>query len=101
MTARRLVYLAEARSELRFAFEWYLERSPQAAHAFLAELDRAAALILEAPELWPQYEGETQRYVLRKYPFDLIYRALGDVVQLVAVAHHKRRPGYWRTRRDD
>jgi plasmid stabilization system protein ParE len=96
-----LVYLGEARSELSDAFEWYLERSPLAAQAFLAEIERAAVLILEAPEIWPRFERETQRYVLRKFPFGLIYRISGDTVQIIAVAHQKRRPGYWRSRRHE
>jgi plasmid stabilization system protein ParE len=51
MAAPRLYYLAEAHREVLEAFEWYLDRSPQAAAAFLHELDSAIALIAEAPDI--------------------------------------------------
>ena len=100
MTALRLYYLAEARREVLEAFDWYLGRSPQAAAAFLHELDSAVALIAEAPDIWPHYERETRRYVLRKFPFNIIFRIVDNSVQLVAVAHQSRKPGYWHPRPD-
>ena len=100
MTAHRAAYLAEARREVVEAFEWYLERSPQAAAAFLHELDHALTIIGEAPDIWPQYERETRRYVLRKFPFSVIYRVVDTTVQVVAVAHQSRKPGYWHLRPD-
>ena len=100
MTAPRLYYLADARREVLQAFDWYFDRSPQAAAAFLHELDHAAALIAEAPDIWPQYERETRRYVLRKFPFSMIYRTTARGIEVVAVAHQKKRPGYWHLRPD-
>lgn len=100
MTARRLYYLDEARQELREAFEWYAKRSQHAAATFLRELDRAAILVAESPDIWPYFEGDVQRYVLRKYPFSILYRHAENSIQVIAVAHHRRPPGYWRGRSD-
>jgi len=55
-------------------------------------------LILAAPQRWPAYLHGTRRIVLKRFPFSVIYRLLEGQLQIVAVAHHKRRPGYWRTR---
>jgi len=33
--------------------------------------------------------------VLRKFPYSMFYIVEREVVVIVAVAHHKRRPGYW------
>ena len=49
MSARKLFYLAAAQAEVRGAFEWYFERSPEAAARFLTELDRATLLIRGTP----------------------------------------------------
>jgi toxin ParE1/3/4 len=98
MPTARLQFLSEAVSELDEAFGWYLARSPQAAGAFLGELERASALVAETPDVWPAFHLGTRSYNLRGFPFRLIYRQQGDVVQVVAVAHHKRRPLYWRSR---
>jgi hypothetical protein len=39
------------------------------------ELEHAAILIGESPGVWPRYERESRRYVLRRFPFDLIYES--------------------------
>jgi hypothetical protein len=37
-----------------------------------------------------------RRYILHRFPYGIIYRLLGDdVLEILAIAHHKRRPGYW------
>jgi toxin ParE1/3/4 len=90
--------LAAARQETVAAFEWYLERSPEAAHAFLQELETGVSLIAETPRVWPTFEAGTRRYLLRSYPFSIVYRHRGDRITIVAVAHHSRRPGYWMDR---
>jgi len=33
--------------------------------------------------------------VLRRFPFGVVYRVLAGEIQVVAVAHHRRKPGYW------
>jgi hypothetical protein len=35
---------------------------------------------------------------MRRFPYSLIYAALVDEIRILAVAHHSRRPGYWRDR---
>ena len=51
MPGRRLYYLEAARLEVREAFDWYLQRSAQAATSFLHELEHAAELISESPQV--------------------------------------------------
>ena len=99
MTSLRVRFAEAARSDVRDAFEWYLTRSPRAARRFLAEVDRATAFIREAPRVWPAFELDTRRYLLHGFPYSLIFRESEDLV-VVAVAHHKRRPGFWHSRPD-
>jgi plasmid stabilization system protein ParE len=94
----RVDFHPDAVAEARSAWQWYAERSPHAASAFLAELDRAITLVSKGPYQWPQYVAGTRRYALRHFPFVLVYRERGDSVQIIAVAHGRRRPGYWRRR---
>jgi plasmid stabilization system protein ParE len=98
VSAASIDFIPEALREIDDAFEWYLERSAQAAGAFLRELERAFGLIASAPHIWAHFEVGTRRYGLRKFPYDIIYREIPAGVQVVAVAHHKRRPRYWRGR---
>ncbi len=85
----------EAIAEARAAREWYQARNPEAADAFMAELDLAIERIEEAPRQWPPYLGKTRRYLLRRFPFFVVFREANDRVQVLAVAHARRRPGYW------
>jgi plasmid stabilization system protein ParE len=84
--------------EIDDAFEWYLERSLQAAEAFIRELNSALALIASAPAIWPRFEAGTRRYVLRKFPYSIIYVEIPAGIEVIAVAHQKRRPRYWQAR---
>lgn len=96
--ARQLEYLAEALEEAEAAARWYHERSAAAAAGFSDEIDLAESAILRLPEAWPQFDSDTRRYLLRRYPFSIIYRVESRRILIVAVAHGHRRPGYWKSR---
>src|SRR5208282_81027 len=89
----------EAAAEYDAAFDWYLERSPDAAVNFDTEMVQALSQIVQAPHRWAAGPRSSRRILLRKFPFILIYRQLtsGDI-QIVAVANTSRRPGYWKSR---
>ena len=88
----------EARAEVLVAFQWYLERSPSAAEAFLQAVAHAEPAICNSPETWPEYLHGTRRYLLRRFPFVIVYRVKEHRIEIVAVAHGHRRPGYWSNR---
>jgi plasmid stabilization system protein ParE len=77
---------------------WYEARSLRAAAAFAAELEHAVARVREAPERWPRIAGSARRYVFPRFPFSLVYRVARTDIEVIAVAHHSRKPGYWTTR---
>jgi plasmid stabilization system protein ParE len=87
-----------AAAEVEAAGQWYAERSPIAAAAFAVEVDTCVERVREAPERWPRYVHGTRRYLLPHFPFSLVYRVRHGEIEIVAVAHHRRRPGYWRSR---
>jgi toxin ParE1/3/4 len=88
----------EAIAEAQAAYGWYRQRNETAAEAFLAELDRAVELISEGPMRWPTHLHGTRRFLLRRFPFGVVYRQIGEAVQVVAVAHARRKPDYWKHR---
>jgi plasmid stabilization system protein ParE len=94
----RVDFHPEATAEAAAAAGWYADQSPRAADAFVRELDDAVAAVTEAPEAWPPYLHATRRFLLRRFPFMLVYRVEAERTLVVAVAHAHRRPGYWRTR---
>jgi plasmid stabilization system protein ParE len=88
----------EALEESAVAEKWYRERSAAAAGAFVAEIDRAVELIGEAPDRWSRHTHGTRRFFLRRFPFTIIYRTGASGAEIIAVAHGRRRPGYWKHR---
>lgn len=87
-----------ASGELLTAIDWYVARSEVAAAGFAREIEHAIQRIAEAPERYPLTRFDRRRFVLINYPFDLVYRVLSAEIEIIAVAHHARRPGYWRNR---
>ena len=61
-------------------------------------VDRAIERISERPEAGSPYLSSTKRVLLRRFPLFVVYRVRNEHVQIVAVAHARRRPGYWRAR---
>jgi len=59
----------EALAEAKAAYDWYFERSPAAATAFIVELDATIGAIGEAPQRCALYLARTRRYVLRRFPY--------------------------------
>jgi plasmid stabilization system protein ParE len=96
--ARELEYLDEALEEAVAAARWYVDRSPTAATAFSSEIDEAESAIVRLPDAWPRFDHGTRRYLLRRFPFSVVYRVEAARSGIVAVAHARRRPGYWKSR---
>ena len=93
-----LEYHPAAEAEIYEAAEWYKARSETAARRFAIEVDAKIELILAGPEVWPVFDGGSRRILLNRFPFRVIYRTKGDVVEIVAVMHQRRQPGYWHDR---
>jgi plasmid stabilization system protein ParE len=94
----QLEFFEDAVAEVEEDRAWYRKRSESAEAGFLRELDHAIQQVTEAPAQWPWFLAGTRRYVFPTYPYSLVYFVEDEVIRIVAVAHEKRRPGYWRKR---
>lgn len=95
---RDVIVHTEAEEEIFQALTWYAERSTIAARAFVQELSSMVRLASQSPESWPRGYGTTRHIVFPRFPFDLVFRMKGKTIEIVAVAHQRRRPSYWRDR---
>lgn len=75
-----------------------MERNQTAAFNFASELDRVLDLVIKTPGRWPVGDLATRRFVLQRFPFAVIYRETEKAIQVLAIAHGHRRPGYWKER---
>lgn len=85
----------EAEAEFLAAVDWYAKRSPRTARRFLALVHNTTQSIAAAPTHGVPFEHGTRRRILKQFPFSVIYLEHSDEITVIAIAHAKRRPGYW------
>jgi plasmid stabilization system protein ParE len=89
---------SEAEVEADEAFEWYWSRSGSSALAFDTALREAFNFLRRSPQMCAPYLRGMRRVMLHRFPYFVVFRELPHKIQIIAVAHAKRRPGYWRGR---
>ena len=85
-------------AEMHTAAAYDEERERGLAGQFPDEVEEGLQRIQQFPRLWPIFEGDYRRYLLKRFPFGLMYRIDPEQICLIAVAHLHRRPGHWRSR---
>jgi len=66
--------------------------------AFAAEVRKAVRTICEHPYRAVSVGSGIRKTVLDHFPYNILYAVVADLILIVAVAHQKRRPTYWRAR---
>ncbi len=94
----RLVFHPDARSEVFGIIEYYEGLRGGLGTEFLESLEEALESICSMPEAYPATGSGVRRILLRRFPYAVIYSETEESVQVWAVIHVKRRPGYWRKR---
>jgi plasmid stabilization system protein ParE len=86
----------QALAEYEAATNWYIERSYEGALSFAALVEDGIRGIRAMPAAWPFWPGRTdvRRRVLRRGPYSIVFLDQPAIV-VVALAHQRRRPGYW------
>jgi plasmid stabilization system protein ParE len=88
----------EADAEAKRAAEHYAGESDNAAGQFVLDLEETIAKIESNPRLYPRTGKSARRALLADFPYGVIYRETLYEIQIMAIAHAKRKPGYWRNR---
>jgi len=92
-----------ARTELHAAADRYEREYRGRGHRFYDAVERALKVIAALPTSAPLWPGVPESLAVRRrlvpgFPFALAFRERGETVRIEAVAHTRRRPGYWRRR---
>lgn len=94
----KLRFAAAARRELNEAAIWLELQETGLGERFLLEVAQARRLILEHPNAWHPMGTTLRRCHLKRFRYGLIYRIKGDAIEIIAVAHDRQQPEYWRNR---
>jgi len=89
----------DAAEEARDAVAYYEAKRPGLGDDFRAELEAALVLIQQSPQMYAIESGAVRLCPLHRFPFSIYYEELTDRIWIAAVAHQRRRPGYWARRR--
>ncbi|MEO0416072.1 MAG: type II toxin-antitoxin system RelE/ParE family toxin [Verrucomicrobiota bacterium] len=92
----RLHPLADA--EAIEAAEWIRDDNPYQAALFVKELEEAIKKARRQPGLYSYFDGEFRKIRVGKFTYALVYRVRKDEIQIIAVMHLHRKPGYWKSR---
>lgn len=100
MMQRRVVVEPEAERELLAARDWYSDRSDGLGQVFVEAVDEAMTRVATMPDACSPVPGVSpelgvRRAFVKRFPFSVVFVELGGMLVVVAVAHQRRRPGYW------
>jgi plasmid stabilization system protein ParE len=87
-----------ARADYDESFDWYAKRSEAAAIGFMNAVEDAFEKILTNPNRFSRTIRGCQYCTLKRYPFRVVFHQEESRVVIIAIAHAKRRPYYWRNR---
>ncbi len=96
----RARFLPEAEDELSEAVQFYERAEVGLGAAFTLEVERTVGRICAFPESGSKFSASTRGRMTANFPFWVIYRTDAGEVTVIAIAHQRRKPGYWRKRKD-
>ena len=88
----------DATAEALAIHDHYFGVASNLAEDFQAELERSRSVIARSPGTWPEYLHGTQRYLMKRFPYFVVYRVSTMRIEIIAIAHERQRPGYWSER---
>ena len=88
----------DAVAEADAATGFYRERRRELGIRFVNCRDEALGRISIKPEIYRELEPGIRKTRLKTFPYALVYRIRNDKVEIIAVMHVRRRPGYWKDR---
>ena len=97
---KETIFHPEARAETSESVGFYEARFAGLGLRFLSATETTTDRISTNPEAGSPLAGGFRKRIVPGFPYSIIYRVWDDYIYVVAVAHHRRRPGYWRDRTD-
>lgn len=94
----RARFLPPAEEEMIEAAAFYEAAAEGLGHDFLNDIQRIIDLLLDHPTIGRDVGGSLRQALLKRFPHYLIYSFELDSILIIAVAHQRRRPDYWRGR---
>lgn len=85
----------EARADLSSASAFYSRKREGLGAEFRRQIKHAIGLIRDRPGAGTPIRGPLRGWVVRRFPYRLIYREERARIYVLAIAHQRQRPGFW------
>jgi plasmid stabilization system protein ParE len=86
--------LPAARYDFQESFDWYARQSPETAARFTKAVDTALKYVATDPQRFAVVRDRYRECPVKRFPF----RIIENRILVLAIAHAKRRPSYWKDR---
>ena len=93
---RPAIFHPEAEAEFLAAVDYYADKAGGLGERFYQEVRRVVSEIEAAPRRQGPWRHGTRRCRAKRFPYAVIFAERSDRLLVVAVAHGKRHPDYWR-----
>lgn len=95
---KALAFHPRAEEEFARDTEFYAARSIRLAREFTEAVDQALSFVRSNPDAGTPVRGALRSWLVRRFPYSVIYREEENRIYVLALAPHRRRPDYWRER---
>lgn len=93
------VFHPDAEAEHLESVAYYESKKPGLGASYLADFEKVLEQVCESPQRYPiERKPDLRCARLKRFQYTVLYRAVSDTIQVLAVAHHRRRPQYWFSR---
>jgi toxin ParE1/3/4 len=90
------VFHPSAEAEHLESIAYYESKRPGLGASYLAEFERMLMHVCESPQRYSiEMKPDFRCARMQRFPYAVIYRYVSGAIQILAVAHHRRRPQYW------
>lgn len=96
---REVGFHPDALAELGEAVDFYEAEAAGLGADLLSEVETAVESIAAMPEAAARELVGIRRKVLRRFPFTIVYQIQPQQLEVLAVMHQRRKPGYWKSRK--
>lgn len=91
-------FLPAAEAELLKEVAYYSSARDGLGIKFELAVENAVKMALANPDGGRPSSKGTRSWLVKGFPFTVLYRATSAEFLVVAVVHHRRKPGYWADR---
>ncbi len=95
---KQILFYPEAEKEMIEAAKWYESQQPDLGKRFLSSIQSSLSQITLKPNLFALIYKDIHRCITKTFPFGILYRIKKGNIEIIAVMHLHRKPGYWKNR---